>query len=473
MARVNPAPQKSRFVLGWRPPRTIEDAPQLVLDGLSHRARTILADAQATGNYMTYREAINILGWEANEIYKDGRIALDIEDWADLGWLAAHIGPPESALKAMAEATTAENVGPYSPDLLAELRDLAAAKLERARSDDFEVMGTEGAQAGIAYALQTLVNPGEEVIITDPGYFHFVPALELAGGVPVRVELGQHNGYRLQPDELERAITPRTKVVMVCDPVNPYGTVQSEDELLGIIEVARKAGAFVIDDVTHHSHRIDPTAQQIPMPALHDKTDTTHVLATFGLSHGYGMAGARVGFLAGHPSLIRAALAVKIGLTRLNTNLVAQVGAIAALKDEAYIARSEDLYRRNLGHLTATVEQIPGLEIPVLPQYGYSLVIDVSGTGVTAQELTVSMFKRKVAIYPGDGLGDVRCTDYIRLNFSHPHLWAFERFREALPEAIEEARSGLYRDKIIAFFERSDTDRGRRIIQRLREPPSP
>lgn len=459
---------KPRFILGWRPPRSVEDAPEFVLDGLSERVRAVLADSQATGNYMTYREAIAILGWDPSDIYREGRIALDLDEWADLGWLAAHIGPPESALAAMREATTADNVGPYSPDLLAELRDLAAEKLGRPRSEEFEVMGTEGAQAGIAYALQTLVNPGDEVIITDPGYFHFVPAVELAGGVPVRIPLDEHNGYRLQPSQLREHVTPRTKVVMVCDPVNPYGTIQTDQELIGIIEIAHDAGAFVIDDVTHHSHRIDPAANHVSMPALHERTDTTNVLATFGLSHGYGMAGVRIGFLAGHPAVIRSALAVKIGLTRLNTNLVAQFGAIAALKDDDYIARSEELYRRNLAHVVDTIAGTDGLLIPVMPQYGYSLVIDVSGAGVTAQELTVSMFKRKVAIYPGDGLGDVRATDYIRINFSQPQLWAFERFREALPEAIEEARSGLYRNKIVAFFERSDTERGRRIIERLR-----
>jgi aspartate/methionine/tyrosine aminotransferase len=255
---------------------------------------------------------------------------------------------------------------------------------------------------------------------------------------------------------------------MVCDPVNPYGTIQTENELLQIIDLARGVGAFVIDDVTHHSHRIGPSAQHISMPSLHERTDTTNVLATFGLSHGYGMAGVRIGFLAGHPAVIRSALAVKIGLTRLNTNLVAQFGAIAALKDEDYIRRSEDCYRRNLAHVADTVAVVAGLRIPVMPQYGYSLVIDVSGAGITAQELTVSMFKRKVAIYPGDGLGDVRATDYIRINFSQPQPWAFERFRAVLPEAIEEARSGLYRDRIIAFFERSETERGRRIIERLR-----
>jgi aspartate/methionine/tyrosine aminotransferase len=459
---------RQRFVLGWRPPRTVEDAPEYVLNGLAQRARDVLADAQATGNYMTYREAIAILGWDPSQIYRQGRIALDLEEWADLGWLAAHIGPPESAIAAMREATTAENVGPYSPDLLSELREVAAVQMGRPRGDDFEVMGTEGAQAGIAYAVQTLVNPGDEVIISDPGYFHFVPAVLLAGGKPVRIPLDAQNGYRLQPDDVAGALTNRTKLVMVCDPVNPYGNVQAEDELIGIVEAAHNVGAFVIDDITHHSHRIDPSARHVSLPSLYRTLDTTNVLTTFGLSHGFGMAGVRLGFLAGHPSLIRAVLAAKIGLTRLNTNLVAQFGALAALKDKEYIERSEELYRRNLAHVAETVAMTEGLSIPVTPQYGYSLVIDVSGAGVTAQELTVSMFKRKVAVYPGDGLGDVRATDYIRINFSQPQEWAFQRFRQALPEAIEEARSGLYRDKVIAFFQRSDTERGRAIIRKLR-----
>jgi hypothetical protein len=107
----------------------------------------------------------------------------------------------------------------------------------------------------------------------------------------------------------------------------------------------------------------------------------------------------------------------------------------------------------------------------VKPQYGFSAVIDVSGTGASAQELTVSLFKRHVAVYPGDGLGDVGATEYIRLNFSQPDVRAFDRLRSALPDAIAEARTGLYRDKIIAFFERAGTDRGRTIIDKLKRQP--
>jgi len=193
------------------------------------------------------------------------------------------------------------------------------------------------------------------------------------------------------------------------------------------------------------------------------------VITTFGMSHGYGMAAVRIGFLAGDPALMRACLAAKIALVRLNTNLIAQYGALAALEQgDDYLHAGEAAARANLEHIRETVRMTPGLRIPVEPQYGFSMVIDVSGAAVSAQELCVALFKRRVAVYPGDGLGDVGATEYIRVNFSQPDLGAFERFRAALPEAIAEARSGVYREAVIAFFEATDTDRGRMIVDKLK-----
>lgn len=450
-----------RFVLGWQLPKGGA--------GLSRRIRDLMDDPQAMGNYMTYRDAIAILGLDPASIYRDGRIDLDLSEWSDLGWMAAHMGPPPAAVEAMRAATSPENIGPYSPDLIAPLRELVAVKkFGRPRGPDFEVIGTEGAQAGVAFTIQTVVDPGDEVIVTDPGYFHFIPSVRLAGGVPVRIPLGPENGYRMQPDELRRHVTERTKLIVVCDPLNPFGVVQTREELVGIAEVAREAGAFVLDDITHNSHRLDPEVEHVPMSALFDETDTRHVVTTFGMSHGYGMAAARIGFLAGDPSLMRACLAAKIALVRLNTNLIAQHGALAALEQgDPYLHEAEAIARRNLEHVKETVRLTPGLRIPVEPQYGFSMVIDVSGAGVSAQELCVALFKRRVAVYPGDGLGDVGATEFVRVNFSQPDPRAFERFRAALPEAIAEAKSGAYRDAVVAFFERTDTDRGRAIVEKL------
>jgi len=291
----------------------------------------------------------------------------------------------------------------------------------------------------------------------------------MAGGVPVRIALGKQNGYRLRPDEVEQMITTRTKVVIVCDPINPFGTVQTKDELIAIAGIAKKRNIMIIDDITHNTHRLDPNAVHYPMASLWKETDVDNVISTFSVSHGYGMAAVRLGFLAGHPDLMRACLMAKVALTRLNTNLIGQYGALAAIKDGNYVKKSEEIVRRNYSHIKETINHVPGVSIPVEPQYGFSMIIDVSETGVSAQELTVALFKHRVAVYPGDGLGDVGATEYIRLNISRPDIWAFEHFRKSLPEAISEAKTGIYRQKIIRFFEKKGTKRARRILSRIKQ----
>ncbi len=459
--------KKERFVLGWEDD---SEETQFIKGVLSNRVKSVMESHHGMWNYMTYRDAVKILGLDTEEIYKEGRIDLDPKKWADFGWMTCYVGPPKSAVKAMREQTKASNINPYSPDLINPLRDACAEiKLKRERSKEFEVIGTEGGQAGISYALQTFINPGDEVIITDPGYFHFESAILMARGVPVRIPLNSKNGYRLNPDEVKEHITPRTKVIIVCDPINPFGTVQLKDELITLIEIARRHDIIIIDDITHNAQRIDLDATHYPMSSLWREANVDNVISTFSVSHGYGMAGVRIGFLAGHTELMRACLITKVSLTRLSTNLIAQYGALAALKDDDYVRKSEEIIRHNFNHIKETIRQTKGVSIPVEPKYGFSMVIDVSGTGVTAQELTVALFKHKVAVYPGDGLGDIGATDYIRLNISRPDLWAFRHFRNVLPLAIKEARFGIYRKGVIQFFKEKKTERAERILQKMKD----
>ncbi|MBC8037442.1 MAG: hypothetical protein H7X89_09515, partial [Rhizobiales bacterium] len=108
-----------------------------------------------------------------------------------------------------------------------------------------------------------------------------------------------------------------------------------------------------------------------------------------------------------------------------------------------------------------------GVRIPVAPSFGFCTILDVSGTGVTAQEITVGLLKHRIAVIPGDGLGDVGCADYLRLNYSSPDLACFEQFRVALPKAIEEAKEGRYASAVDAFFAKAGTERGAVIRKRL------
>jgi aspartate/methionine/tyrosine aminotransferase len=443
-----------RSVLTWRPPRG--DA----IPHVSVRARALLEDPQGFGNYMTYRDAYRILGWDPAEIYRDGAIALDRSEWADLGWMANHLGPSPLALMAMRAAVDEDHVGPYSPDLDASLRELMAERLlGRERGDGFDVIGTEGAQAGVAYAALACLDPGDQAIVTDPGYFHFVPALRLAGAEPVWVRLSAAGGWRLDPDEVAAALTPRTRMVVVCDPLNPFGTVQTREELAALCALSADRGVVILADSTHSAHRVDPGAVHHPIAAVAAEHPGATVLVASGLAHGYGMAGARIGGLGGPPALVRACLQVKIAAVRLNTNRLAQVGAAAALRDGVWLRRGEGVIQRNLARLHEIARPV------IDPAYGFSCVVDVSETGASAQELTVALCKRRVAVYPGDGLGEVGATTTIRLNLSDPDPAALERFAAAFPEACEEAASGLYRAAVLELFRSYDTDRGRRIAE--------
>jgi aspartate/methionine/tyrosine aminotransferase len=345
---------------------------------------------------------------------------------------------------------------------------VAVKKFGRRLGSDFEVLGVEGAQGGIGYTYLACLDPGDEVIVTDPGYFHFVPAAELCGAKVVPITLDAGNEFRLKPDAVRQAMTPRTKMIVVCDPINPFGTVQTRAELLEIAAIAREHGAIVFNNITHNTHQTDPGAVQIPMASLHcAEHDMSHVISVSGVSKGYGMPALRVGFMAGHPELIRGAFLAKMELTKIHINYPGQFATLAAMKDTEYLARSTDIIRRNYAHLRETIARTPGVRIPVEPAYGFCTVVDVSGTGVSAQEITVGLLNHRIAAIPGDGLGDVGCADYLRLNYSSPDLACFEQFRKALPKAIAEAQDGRYVDAVDAFFARVNTERGARIRRML------
>jgi aspartate/methionine/tyrosine aminotransferase len=445
-------------VLTWTQATALGGVP------VSERLRRVRASHHGMWNYVTYRDAIALLGLDPATIYPQGSTRLDPADWVDLGWLTCFCGPPASAVDAMRAAATAESLNQYTPDLIEPLRDAAAGAFGRKRDAGFEVVGTEGAQAAVALALMATVDPGDEVIVSDPGYFHIPSAVLAAGGVPVAVPIGAGTGFRLDPDDVARAITPRTRAICIVDPVNPYGTVQTRDELTALAELADRHGVLLVHDVTHAPLAIDADARFVSLPAL-ALTDNT--VAAMSVSHCYGMAGARIGFLGGPPGFVRGCLQLKAALTRLNTNLISQRGALAALADDSYLPRAEGTIRANLGHLEQTLETVPGVRLVVRPQRGLACAVDVSGAGASAQELMVSLFGRRVAVYPGDGLGETGAASTIRINLSRPDAWAMEHLRSVLGEAVTEAASGRWREPVVSLLERKGTDRAARLARQI------
>jgi aspartate/methionine/tyrosine aminotransferase len=431
----------------------------------SERLRALEASHHAMWNYVTYRDAIGLVGLEAGELYPQGTTRLDPEQWADLGWLTCFCGPPAAAVEAMRDAVCVASLNQYTPDLIEPLRDAAARVLGRERDEGFEVIGTEGAQAGLALALMACAGPGDEVIVSDPGYFHLPAAVIATGAVPVAVPIDSASGFRLDPDAVEAAVTPRTRAICLVDPVNPYGTVQTADELQAFARLADARDLLLIHDVTHAPLQLDARVAFRSLPAL-GAGET--VVATFSVSHCWGMAGARIGFLAGPPWLMRGCLRLKAALTRLNTSLVAQHGALAALTDANYLPAAERIVRRNLAHLRDTLEDVDGLDLAVAPVRGLTCALDSSGAGVTAQELMVALFARRVAVYPGDGLGDTAAATTVRLNLSRPDEWAMDHLRAVLGEAVAEAAEGRWREPVARLLDGKGTERAARLAAVVR-----
>lgn len=441
----------------------------LVQRFVANRAKALFHHHQALGNYFTYRHAVPILNIDPKEIFVGGKLSLP-DSYTDLGYMWSQAGPPASALQAMRDNLTPEAVAAYPPDLLHSLREAAATiKFRRPRSPRFDVMGTEGAQGGIGYTFLSFLDPGDEVIITDPAYMHFAPGPEIEGAVVRRIPLGPHNGFRIDPDELKSMLSTRTKMVVLCDPLNPFGTVQTKDELIAISELCRRNGILIFNNITHGTHRTDPDAEHIPLTSLHEEIDVDHVISTTGVSKGYALAGTRIGFLAGHPDLLKAPAALKMEITKIHNNLIGQYGALAALHDESYVETSTAIIRRNLQLVRQAVAQTDGVRLPVEPQYGFCLCLDVAECGVTAQEVTVALFKMGFCAIPGDALGEVGATRYLRINYSHADASRIERFAEALPAAIRDAQVNDYGDGVIAFYRQVGTGRGQRIINEIEE----
>ncbi|MGI8441029.1 MAG: pyridoxal phosphate-dependent aminotransferase [Thermoleophilaceae bacterium] len=431
----------------------------------SARAQALESSHHAMWNYMTYRDAIELVGLESADLYPEGTTRLDPAEWADLGWLASFCGPPQSALDAMRDSVSVETVNQYTPDLIDPLREAAAAAIGLRRDGGLEVMGVEGAQAGVTLALLAGVDPGDEVILGDPGYFHLPGAVIVAGATPVVVPIGAHTGHLLDPDAVAGAITPRTRAICVVDPLNPFGTVHSAEELSALAELAERHDLMLIHDVTHAPIAID---ERVPHHMFASLGAGERALTMYSVSHCWGMAGARIGFMAGPPGLIRRCLRLKAAVTRLNTSLVAQYGALAALRDPDHLSYAGAVVRRNLAHLEETLGSRPGLELVTRPARGLACAVDVSGTEATAQELVVALFARRVVVYPGDGLGAVGAASTLRMNLSRPDPWAMEHLREVLDEAVEEAASGRWAEPVAALLEGKGTARAHEIAELIR-----
>ena len=315
-----------------------------------------------------------------------------------------------------------------------DLRQAIADKFKRDNNLDYKpenIVVSTGAKQSIANAVMCLVNPGDEVIIFSPYWVSYEEIVKLAEGMPVQVQGRIENDYKVTPEQLERAITSDTKLIMYSSPCNPTGSVFNEEELLALAKVLEKYPQIYIiaDEIYEYINFEGRHASMAQFDFIKDRVITIN-----GFSKGYAMTGWRVGYLAANKEIASACDKMQSQITS-GTNSIAQKAAYAALQGGKGSAEEmREAYRRRRDLVLNLMDEIPGFKtyVPdgafyIFPDVSYYFGMSYNGTTIKTA-LDLSMFiltDANVALVSGEAFGAPQC---IRFSYATSD----ERLTEAL-----------------------------------------
>ena len=338
-------------------------------------------------------------------------------------------------IKVAAKLAIDENYSRYSPvPGYPELRQAIARKLERENQLHYqpnEILVSNGAKQSVCNTVMALVDPGEEVIIPAPYWVSYPQMVKLAGGTPVIINAGFEQNFKITPEQLEAAITPQTRLLILCSPSNPTGSVYTKDELEGLAEVILKhEDLFVLaDEIYEHINYIGKHESIAQFPGMKERS-----IIVNGVSKAYAMTGWRIGYIAAPEWIVK-------GCNKLQgqyTSGPCSVSQRAAL--EAYIASQDCVeemrlaFERRRDLIVELAKDIPGLEVNT-PQGAFYLFPKCSSFyGKSDGEHTIkdsndlAMYLLEVghvATVGGDAFGDPDC-------FRMSYATSDENIREAM-----------------------------------------
>ena len=269
---------------------------------------------------------------------------------------------------------------------------------------------TVGASQAIDIALRSIINPGEEVIVIEPSFVSYAPTVALAGGAPVTVDTKPENEFKIQPEQIEAAITSNTKAIILCSPNNPTGTVLSKQELMEIAAVVEKHDLLVISDEIYGELTYDEAFTSFAsIEGMYERT-----ILVSGFSKAFAMTGWRLGYAAG-PREIIAAMTKVHQYTMMCAPTMAQHGALEALTNgQRAVEKMKRSYRQRRNLVVKALRDM-GLDCH-LPGGAFYVFPSITKTGLSSEQFAEELLKQeKVAVVPGDvfgasGEGYIRCS---------------------------------------------------------------
>jgi aspartate aminotransferase len=322
----------------------------------------------------------------------------------------AHI--KAAAAKALDEGKTKYGAAAGEP----KLREAIARKLKTDNGLDYKsenVIVTNGGKHSLYNLIVALIDPGDEVIIPAPYWLSYPEMVTLVGGVPVIVSTDATTGYKITPEQLRKAITPKTKLFILNSPSNPTGMVYTPDEIKALAQVVVDADIFVVSDEIYEKILYDG-AEHISIGSL-GKEIFERTLISNGFAKAYSMTGWRLGYLAGPVEIIRAASTIQ-GHSTSNVCTFAQYGAIAALESsQDCVEEMRQAFAKRRQVMLDRLNAIPGLST-AKPDGAFYLFPDISKTGLKSLKFCDALLEEhQVAVIPGIAFG---ADDNIRLSYA-------------------------------------------------------
>lgn len=304
------------------------------------------------------------------------------------------------------------------------LRKAIAAKMKNENGLEFapeQIVVSGGAKQSLCNVILSTINPGDEVIIPTPAWVSYVEMVKLAEGITVEVPAGVEQDFKITPAQLEAAITPRTRMMLLCSPSNPTGSVYTRDELRALADVLAKYPEILVlsDEIYEHINFTGAFASISEFEAVRDRT-----IIVNGVSKSYAMTGWRIGFVAA-PLWVAKAVTKLQGQYTSNPSSIAQKAAEAAyLGSQQCVEDMRQAFERRRNLVVSLLKQVPGLRINH-PQGAFYIFPEVSAyfgkshVGRTINDANdLAMFLLEVA-HVATVSGDAFCAPgYIRLSYA-------------------------------------------------------
>lgn len=345
-------------------------------------------------------------------------------------------------IKEAAKKAVDENYSRYSPvPGYPDLRKAIVNKLKNENNLDYsvsEILVSNGAKQSVCNTIMALVNDGEEVIIPAPYWVSYPQMVKLAGGEPVIIEAGFDQNFKITPGQLEAAITPKTRMLILCSPSNPTGSVYSKDELAALAEVLKKHDdVFVLaDEIYEHINYVGRHESIAQFEGMKERS-----IIVNGVSKAYAMTGWRIGYIAAPEWIVKGCNKLQGQYTSGPCSVSQKAAEFAYTQSQECVENMRKAFERRRNLIVQLAKDIPGLEVNE-PQGAFYLFPKCSGFygkqyegKVIANSTDLAMFlleEGHVATVGGDAFGDPECFRMSYATSDDNIMEAMRRIKETL-----------------------------------------